>query len=178
MDEKVLNGALTPELLEGGSFLKKAVEICKKNRTYRNMFSLLRILRDSWVWIPCSAVLSEEDYKRMEETIKAADAGEGLGSLVGQNLTMHDEVRLVPDILISGDLYFFPVFTSVDEMGEYGEHFSKIEKHFLEAVNLAKNNEKQVSGIVINAFSDPFIIDKELFDIIGKMESGMEKTES
>lgn len=32
-----------------------------------------------------------------------------------------------------------------EEMGEYGEHFSKVERHFLEEANLAKNNEKNVT---------------------------------
>ena len=40
--------------------------------------------------------------------------------------------------------------------------FSRIEKHFLDAIVLARNNEKNVQGIVINAFSEPFIIPREL----------------
>ena len=44
--------------------------------------------------------------------------------------------------------FFFPVFTSDDEMGEYGEDFSKLQRHFLEAAALARNNEKNVRGIV------------------------------
>ena len=46
---------------------------------------------------------------------------------------------------------------------------SKIEKHFLEAIRLARGNEKDVKGIVIDAFSEPMIVDKELFDIIENM---------
>ena len=53
---------------------------------------------------------------------------------------------MVPDILQNGDNFFFPVFTSEEEMGEYGVHFSKIQQHFLEAMNLARNNEKNVCG--------------------------------
>ena len=56
-------------------------------------------------------------------------------------------------------------------MGEYGEHFSKVEMPFLRAINLARNNEKQVKGIVINAFSEPFEIPTEIFEIIGNMDS-------
>jgi hypothetical protein len=51
-------------------------------------------------------------------------------------------------------------------MGEYGERFSKIEKQFPEAVNLARNNERDLTGIVINAFSDAFVLPKELFDLL------------
>ena len=60
-------------------------------------------------------------------------------------------------------------------MGEYGDSFSKIERHFLEAANLAKNNEKNVTGIVINAFSDSFVIPKEMFEVIAGMDSSLDK---
>ena len=49
---------ITAELLEDGSFLKKATEICNRNSTQLNMIKLLRILRDSYVWVPCNAILS------------------------------------------------------------------------------------------------------------------------
>lgn len=60
-------------------------------------------------------------------------------------------------------------------MGEYGNNFSNIQRHFLEAANLARNNEKNVAGIVINAFSEPFVIPKELFDVIAGMKSSFEQ---
>lgn len=44
----------------------------------------------------------------------------------------------------------------------------------MEAVNLARNNEKNVAGIVINAFSEPVVISRELFEIVEGMESGLE----
>ena len=62
-------------------------------------------------------------------------------------------------------------------MGDYGHGFSKIEKHFLEAANLAQNNKKKVKGIVINAFSEPFVIPVELFDMIAEMPSSFEMEE-
>ena len=61
----------------------------------------------------------------------------------------------------------------MDSMGEYGEVFSKVAEHFLEAINLAKHNEKNVSGIVINAFSEPFVVSMEMLDIIADMESSI-----
>lgn len=165
---------ITQELLEDGSFLKKATEICNRNRTQLNLIKLAKILRDSWVWIPCNAIMSDADYETLEKAVLAARDGEGLDSLVGQELTAKDNIRMVPDILQNGEEFFFPVFSSIDEMGEYGEHFSKIERHFLEAVKLARNNEKNVAGIVINAFSEPFVVPRELFDILDAMESSLE----
>ena len=164
---------ITAELLEDGSFLKKATEICNRNSTQLNMIKLLSILRDSYVWVPCNAILSDADYAMIEKMAKDAESGEGLDSLKGQQFTTMDNVRLVPDILQNGDAFFFPVFTSAEEMGEYGDHFSKVEKHFLEMIVLARNNEKDVTGIVINAFSEPFVVNKELFELIEGMESSL-----
>ena len=78
---------ITAELLEGGAFLKRAVGICNRNRTQLNMIKLLRILRDSWVWVPCNAIMSDADYEIMEKAVKAAEAGEGLDS----SLEVQDE---------------------------------------------------------------------------------------
>ena len=56
-------------------------------------------------------------------------------------------------------------------MGQYGQYFSKVQKHFLEVIALARNNEKQLSGIVINAFTEPWILDRELFDLVANLKS-------
>ena len=165
---------ITAELLEDGSYLKRATEICNRNRTQMNLIKLARILRDSWVWVPCTAVFSEADTEAMDKVVLEAAENNDLDSLVGHTFTSHDEVRMVPDILQSGDNFFFPVFTTAEEMGEYGDQFSKMQRHFLETMVLARNNEKNVKGIVINAFSEPFEIPVELFDIIAGMKSSVE----
>lgn len=56
-------------------------------------------------------------------------------------------------------------------MVEYGNRFSKVQKHFLETLVLAKNNDKDLAGIVINAFSEPYVLDKELWDLVEEMKS-------
>lgn len=168
---------ITAELLEDGSFLKKAVEICNRNRTPLNVFKLLNILRDSWVWIPCETVLGDGDYETVLKDIKEAEAGDGLDSMIGKEFRTQEDIRFVPDILKGGDDYYFPAFTSEEEMGEYGQNFSRIQQHFLEAINLAKNNKKKVVGIVINAFSEPFVINKELFGTLEEMESSLKEKE-
>ena len=94
-----------------------------------------------------------------------------LNSDTGDVLTSEEDIRLIPDILENNGHYYFPVFTTMEDMGEYGYQFSKIEKHFLESIMLAKNNERDISGIVINAFSESFILDKDLFDLIETSKS-------
>lgn len=155
---------LTQKDLEGGELLKEAISIFNNERTEEHILDVMEFLRDSFVWIPCNAITSEEDQKKIEELANDPNA-------IGSNFSFSEDVRFVPDILQNGDNYFFPVFTSADEMGEYGNHFSKVEKHFLEALAMAANSEKEVVGIVINAFSEPFIVEKEIFDIIENMKS-------
>ena len=40
---------------------------------------------------------------------------------------------------------------------------------------MARNNEKNVSGIVLNAFTEPFVIDAEIYDVIENMKTRLEK---
>lgn len=174
VEYSVPDDPITAELLEDGSFLKRAVEICNRNRTQLNLIKLAKILRDSWIWIPCNAILSDADYEAWSKVVLEAGENGDLDSVVGHEFTNQDDIRFVPDILQNGDNYFFPVFTTEEEMGEYGEHFSKLGKHFLEAAALARNNEKDVKGIVINPFSDAFVVPREMFEIIANMESTVE----
>lgn len=160
---------LTAADLEGGELLKEAIVMFNGQRNEPNFIEVLELLRDSYVWIPCNAIMSEADQKRMEEMVESV--GDDIEALKGMEFVAHDETRMVPDILQNGDAFFFPVFSSAEEMGEYGDNFSKVEKHFLEALNLAINNERELAGIVVNAFSEPFILESQVWDIVGKMNS-------
>ena len=71
----------------------------------------------------------------------------------------------------NGAEYFFPVFSNEEAMGEYGEHFSKVQKHMLEVIPLARNNEKKPVGIVLNAFGDSFILEDKIWDVVENMKS-------
>ena len=169
-EKKKAERQLTPQDLEDGSMLKEAIHTFAGHRTRRNLLRVLELLRDSLVWIPCNAVLSEADQEAVEKQVREAEASGD--SMVGKELVNQEAIRLVPDILKKGEEYFFPVFTTMEDMGEYGDHFSKSQNHFLEALALAKNNEKNVSGIVINAFSEAFVLKRELFETVKELESG------
>ena len=158
-----------------GTVLKEAMKMFNNDRTEKNLYTLLAILRDSFVWVPCNAILSEADYAEVEKAVK--EAGDNLDSLIGKDFTNKDFVRLVPDILQNGDDFFFPVFATAEDMGEYGEHFSKVQKHFLECMVLARNNEKGVKGIVVNAFSEPFVLTVDLFDATARISSRFSNAE-
>ena len=88
-----------------------------------------------------------------------------------------EEIRFIPDIFRDGEEFFFPVFTTAEEMGEYGEHFSKIGEHILNVLPLAENSEKDVVGLIINPFTDACVIHKDLFRMIKGMQTMIEEEE-
>ena len=163
---------LTAEDLEDGTLLKEAVAVFNKERTENHFLDVLEFLRDSYVWIPCNAVMSEADIAEIEQAVK--ESRDDLSSMIGKTFSTKEAVRMIPDILQNGEQFFFPIFSSVEEMGEYGEHFSKVQKHILEVIPMARNSEKNVAGIVLNAFSESFILDAVLFDMIENMKSRLE----
>ena len=160
---------LKPEDLEDGSVLRQAIRTFQAEGTKEAFFEILETLRDSYVWVPCNAVLGEEDQKAFAEMMDKA--GDDPAALVGMEMKNQEKIRLVPDILQNGDNFFFPAFITQEDMSQYGQYFSKVKKHFLEVIALARNNEKQLSGIVINAFTEPWILDRKLFDLVEKLES-------
>ena len=160
---------ITEEDLEDGTMLEAAVAKFNSERNEPNFLDILEILRDSYVWVPCNAIMSDADNARFQEMLESAK--DDLSKLEGLEFTAHDETRLVPDILQNGEDYFFPVFSNEEAMGEYGNNFSKIQKHILEVIPLARNNEKKPVGIVLNAFSDPFVLDQKIWSVVENMKS-------
>lgn len=160
---------ITKEDLADGKMLEEAVSRFNSNRNNDTLIDILEILRDSYVYVPCTAVLSDRDQQRLEELLNKV--GNNLEKLVDEEFTTLDKTRLIPDILENEDGYFFPIFSSIDAMGEYGESFSKVSHHVLDVIPLARNNDKEPIGIVLNAFTEPFILDKMIWDIVENMKS-------
>lgn len=150
------------EVFSNGRLLEGAIVVLKADANKKRLFNLLHLLRDCEVCIPCVAHMSERDLKYFTEIVPE------LEDKVGQT---KDEVRLVPDILMSEGEFYFPVFSRPEEMGEYGNKVSIIQDNFLRAITLAKNNEKHISGIVINPFSNQLVIPRELWGFVERMES-------
>lgn len=164
---------ITEADLEDGSLLEAAVTAFNNERTEEHFITVLEILRDSYVWIPCSVVMSEEDQNRLNDIAQKLrdDSDADPTELIGTEFKTEGVTRMIPDILQNGDAYFFPVFSTAEAMGEYGNHFSKVQRHMLEAISLAEHNEKKLAGIVLNAFTEPFVVDAGIFDILKQMKS-------
>ena len=152
------------ETLESGKVLEVLIERFAKDNTEKTLFPVLGCLRDSFVWIPGTLMMSQED----EEKFKKAQKGD--------TVTNDFDMKFEPDILQNGDDKFYPVFSSVEAMGEYGDRFSKIQKHFFEAMSYAMGKEETV-GIVVNAFSTPFVVPKEWFESISNIPTNIDDEE-
>ena len=152
------------EMLKSGRVLKALIEQFENDRTKQNLISVLHCLRDSFVWIPGTLRMSDADVEKFQN------------SQVGDTVTTDEIMKFEPDILQNGEDKFSPVFSSIEEMGEYGNNFSKVEKHFFEAMSYA-NFKKETVGIVVNAFSMPFVVPKEWFDIIGSFPTNIDEDE-
>ena len=155
--------------LEGGILLKEAIAAFARERNQANLLEVLELLRDSTVIIPCNAVFSQDDQNNIEKIIEEAD--DDPESLTGKTIVNKDQIRLVPDILENEGNYYFPVFSDSEVMGEYGEHFSHVEAPFLSAITLARNADKKLSGIVVNAFSEAFILDDDLINAVTRLKT-------
>lgn len=166
---------ISREDLEDGKMLEEAVHRFNSERTEQNLFDVLEILRDSYVWVPCNAVMSDADQARLMDMIGDIEDEDLRERLVGKQFVSEGETRFVPDILISGDDFYFPIFSTVEVMGEYGNNFSKVQRHILDVIPLARNNEHKPVAIVLNAFSEAFELSSELWDILENMKSRIEK---
>ena len=152
------------ETLKSGRVLKALIEQFENDRTKQNLIAVLHCLRDSFVWIPGTLQMSDLDAKKFQN------------SNVGDTVTTDEVMKFEPDILQNGEDKFYPVFSSIEEMGEYGNNFSKVEKHFFEAMSYA-NGKKETIGIVVNAFSLPFVVPKEWFEIVSQFPTNIEDDE-
>lgn len=168
---------ITAADLEDGSMLEEAVTTFNNERTEPHLIDILEILRDSYVWIPCNAVLSDGDQKYWNDIAQKLtdDPDADPTELIGKEFKTVGATRMIPDILQNGEQFFFPIFTTTEAMGEYGDNFSKVQRHMLEVIPLARNNEKDLAGIVLNAFTEPFVLDKEIWDIVENMKSRIEE---
>ncbi len=132
---------VTREMMEGGDLLRHLVEHFKEEPSREHISLLLNCLRDSMLFIPV--------------TIKENDEG---------------KLEMLPDLLDSNGELFFPVFSRAEEMGEYGNNFCKAERSFEEIAGYVEKDER-VSGIVLDAFSNYFVLSKEFIDIALSMPS-------
>lgn len=143
-----------------GKMLRELVNQFNTENNEENFYKLLLCLRDSNVWVPCNVVMSSTDENSFSTAKK------------GDVISINNDIRLVPDTLQNGSDSYFPVFSNREQMGDEYRGFSKVEKHFISAMNMTNSNSALI-GIVLDAFSQPFVVNKELFDLIGNLPTSV-----
>ena len=162
MENETNTAGVDPKTLADGKILRFLVEQFNHERSQEHLLAVLRCLRDSAIWIPGTMQLSDTDVEMLQNLRE------------GETFSFSEPTKFVPDILQNGDDFFFPVFSNCEQMGEYGKHFSTLQKHFFVAMRLSMKKEN-VCGIVLDAFTTPFIVPKELFDFIGELPSMLKR---
>lgn len=156
------NVILNQEAIQDGHVLRNFIKQFLGQQNKQNLFNILYCLRDSYVWIPATYNLTPEQ----EDQLKAMQSGAEVKSDQG--------IAFQPDVLVDGDIAFLPVFTNEEQMEqEYGKEFTRIQKHFLEAMDIADSNPR-INGIVLDAFTEPFTVLKKNFNMIRTLPSSME----
>jgi hypothetical protein len=151
-------GRVDPETLENGRVLQMLVEQLNNTPCEEHYVAVLRCLRDSIIWIPGEIQISPVDA----ETICRKKAGD--------SFSPQQDMKFIPELLKNDGEFFLPVFSNMEVMGEYGRSYSKIQRHFFEAMRLALG-KKEVCGIVLDPFTSPCVVLKGDFDFIGNLPS-------
>jgi hypothetical protein len=126
--------------------------------------SLLRCLADNpSVWVPMTATVSDEDLENI------------LRTGVGGTVTTKHQIRMKPDILMTGDgKKFFPAFSRKEEAPEdYRGHFSWVSLPFENVAAMVMQRE-ELAGLVLNAFSESVVLVREIVAIVHAMMQNKE----
>ena len=167
---------LTREDLEDGTVLKGAVKDFFEDKNDDTFSFALTVLRSSKVLVPCQVELSEEAQSILNQLEKY---GKKLDSLDEEEKKRFDAgLSLVPAILENNGHQFFPVFSSREEMDKEFDAGSVMNTPFLHAMEMASNEGEEIEGIVLNAFTQAFVVEKDLFEAVSKLESIVDDEDS
>lgn len=153
--------------LENGNVLLLLKNKFFESPTEENLYPLLLCLRDSVVKVPFVAEMSDNDRKRYMNTKE------------GEDFTNKDEIKLTADILkTEDDSMYFPVFSQEEQIPkDYGSKFTIVPITMIDAVKMA-HGDKSVSGLVLDAFTGPFVLPFNLADYMTTLPSRIENSES
>lgn len=125
---------------------------------------LVAVLMSVQVSVPMTVSMENEDIEQFRQ------------AKPGDTVTTGSAIRMKPDMLKSsaGEL-FFPAFTLKEETPEnYRNSFSWITMDFMNCVHNAHHNEN-CSGVVINGFSESFVVNRPLMKFMLELEEQKNK---
>ena len=146
----------TKDVLKDGKIMNELIQRFIKEPNGENLFPILLCLIDSDLQVPMNLTLSEEDMDKLQNVE------------IGEELSLDNDLRMRPDWLQDPDSkkLYFPIFSTIEEAGkEYSENFSWINMDIDTCINFVEDN-KECSGLILNAFSTPIVIEGEIFEIL------------
>lgn len=136
--------------------LKQAILEWTENKTdSQRILQIMGLFRQGTFAVPVTVILSEKD-REMFMNVKEGDT-----------VTTRDDIRMRPDYLKNAEgALFYPAFTSKEETEpSYRDSFSWIPMSGLQIINAARSG-KNLSGVVINGFTQAFVLNRKMLDLL------------
>lgn len=149
-------GAIVPAPRAHMQSLEEAIRAFYDEGSQENLHRVFETLTCSTVLIPCEAKLSDADMAQFMKLLETK--GE---DLTGDTVISQDNVRLIPKILQHEGKSFF---STEEAMEDYGKECSIVVKPFMEVLPLVQHHPEKLSGIVVNPFTQPFVVPMELLE--------------
>lgn len=145
------------EMEEQGKVLAEVIALYDQEQTPKHLLEVLRCLKATSVIVPIQLAVSDEDKEQI------------LQAKIGDTISAKNDIRLKPDILArGGGGKLFPVFSQKEQMPEeYRQRFSILHMPFVQVLDMAEKEDLQ--GVVVDAFSKYFIIEKDVYHLIRQL---------
>ena len=137
--------------------LEEAIQLFHEDSSQESILRVLRVLAYSTVLIPCDANFSDADMMSLWNLLKTKGK-----DLEGETIESQDNIHLTPKILHRDGESYFPIFSSQEAMEDYGKTASVLEKPFMEVLSMVQHSPKKLAGIVVNPFTQSFLVPMEL----------------
>ncbi len=157
---------VTEEDLQNGLFLKFCIGEFLKNIKDEAAAAILQsALRSSFVIVPCEV---EFDDKAAAIMSRLEKDGRDIDSLEGEDAeTLQNGMHFIPSVIESEGRRYLPAFTGDAEMDadKIGD-VSFVHMPIPAAIEMSQKKENSFDGIVINPFTDSFVLDKDTFEAV------------
>jgi len=167
--------SFTRKDLEDGTVLKGAVAEFEKEHTEENYHFVLMILRSSTVLVPCDVELSKEAEEILDRLKKEGKDRSRMTDEESRKLQAG--MRFHPHILTNQGEEFVGIYSGKEDLEKSQKEGSIVSMPFLHAIQMAREEGENIRGIVLNAFTDPFVVERDLFEAMEQMEPLFEEAE-
>ena len=151
--------------LENGNVLVYLLRHFHENRSHESASAVLRCLRNSFVLVPCSLRIDDDDADMI------------INSKIGDIVHVNNEIGMRPDILINNETQerLFPVFSQYEQIpDDYGVHFSYLNMHFVDVCDWFKQYD-DVSGIIVDPFTVSFTLTENIIEFVQELPSEIDE---